>query len=269
MDFSEREGYKDTSPGQFEGMSKGLKNAIFNETHSIVNEFISPGVTGYGDSSYKGQNAEWLWTIFFEKKISTLPYAGDFLKEFESLYDSLEWFEVYDLIEYFITLSNNRSSLLEKKFNQLLDKYNSAYRLINKVVQPVSSKETIEIINTALKNAPTQESKQHLENAEKHYSRKEDPDFNNSCLESIKAIESCLHYMFNNNDILGANIKKLRGTSYNQHIVSIVDKINAFRGHDSAHATKPDGYQPTREDAILMHSICCSFINYFTYNAKR
>ncbi|APF04610.1 TPA: hypothetical protein ACJ5DT_001454 [Legionella pneumophila] len=100
-----------------------------------------------------------------------------------------------------------------------------------------------------------------MENAEKHYSRKQDPDFNNSCLESIKAIESCLRSKFNNKDNLGDNINKLRGASYNQHII---DKINAFRGHDNAHATKSNGYKPTREDAILIHSICCSFINYFT-----
>ncbi|HAT6823705.1 TPA: AbiJ-NTD4 domain-containing protein, partial [Legionella pneumophila] len=263
MNFSQREGYKDISLSPFEGMSTGLKNAIFNEIHSVINEFISLGMTGYGDSSYKGKNAELLWTVFFEKKKSILPYAGDFLKEFESLYDSLKWYEIYDLIEYLITLSNLRNDLIEVKFNQLFEKYNSPYRLINKVVQPISSEETIAMINTAFENAPTQESKQHLENAEKHYSRKQDPDFNNSCLESIKAIESCLRSKFKNKDNLGDNIKKLRGASYNQHIVSIIDKINAFRGHDSAHATKPDGYKPTREDAILIHSICCSFINYF------
>ncbi|APF04609.1 TPA: hypothetical protein ACJ5DT_001456 [Legionella pneumophila] len=81
MNFSKREGYKDTSLVPFEGMSAGLKNAIFNKIHSVVNEFISLGITGYGDSSYKGKKAELLWTVFFEKRKSTLPYAGDFLKE--------------------------------------------------------------------------------------------------------------------------------------------------------------------------------------------
>jgi hypothetical protein len=105
--------------------------------------------------------------------------------------------------------------------------------------------------------------KDHLVTAEKFYSRKKDPDFNNSCLESIKAIESCLHNIFDNQKILGKNISTLKRDHHNQHILSILEKINAFRNDVSAHATKPDGYIPNREDAILIHSICCSFINYF------
>ncbi len=262
MSFSKREGYKPANPRQFEGISIELKNAIFNEIHSMIKEFISPGTTGYGDTSYRGINAELLWTNFFENRSSTLPYAGDFLEKFEYLYDSLEWFRIYDLIEFVATLSNVRNGYI-LKINKILEKYSSPYRLINNIVQPISSIETINVINTAIEIAPTKESKQHLENAQKLYSKKEEPDFNNSCLESIKAIESCLHSIFNNNDILGNNIKKIKGTSHNKHIISIIEKINAFRGDVSAHATKPDGYLPTREDAILIHSICCSFINFF------
>lgn len=263
MSFSERKGYKNREPSQLKGINSDLKNNLFNIIHSLIKNYISIGITGYGDSSYRGNNAQLIWTSFFNKRISELPYAGNFLEKFESIYNSLEWFEVYDLIEFLISLPQARSDVITANFNCILEKNNSPYRIINQIVQPISNNETIHMIDIANKNAPTTQAKNHLAQAEKLYSRKQDPDFNNSCLESIKSIESCLHFIFNNNEILGKNIKKIKGMPHNQHIISIIEKINAFRGDVSAHATKIDGYLPTREDAILIHSICCSFINFF------
>ncbi|RMX19252.1 hypothetical protein EAS68_07425 [Legionella jordanis] len=264
MSFSERQGYKNREPSQLEGIGSDLKNSIFNIIHSSINNYISIGITGYGDSTYRGKNAQLIWTDFFNKRTSELPYAGNFVEEFESLYNSLNWFEVYDLMEFLISLPQVRHNALVANFNRVLETSNSPYRIINQIVQPISNKETIHMIDNAHKNAPTAQSKNHLVQAEKLYSRKQDPDFNNSCLESIKAIESCLHSVFNNQKILGDNIKELKGSNHNQHILAILEKVNAFRNDVSAHATKSKGYIPNRKDAILIHSICCSFINYLT-----
>ncbi|MFW2571481.1 AbiJ-NTD4 domain-containing protein [Legionella sp. 29fVS95] len=259
MNFSKREGYENTTPNQLENMDEQLKDDIFNAVYKIIKTFIWPGVTGQ-DASYHSNNPQFIWENFFHKRVSELPYAGYFLKQFESQYNALPWYKVYDLIEFLIPLPDIHENI-PRVLNTVLERNNSPYRIINNIVQPISNKETIEMIDTAFNNVPTQETKKHLEKAEHLYSQKQRPDFNNSCLESIKALESYLRYFFNNKEILGDNIKRL---NLNQHIKKIVTGINAFRNDVSAHATKPDGYLPTREDAILIHCLCCTFINYLS-----
>lgn len=260
MNFSAREGYKQLPVNQLEEMGSELKNQIFNEIYTTISNFVSFDVGGYNDINYVGKNAHKIWTNFFNKKISTLPEAQNFLQEFENLYNTLQWYEIYDFIEFLISIKNET---LIPKFNQIFEKNNSPYRFINKIIQPISSDEIVKIIDSSYKNSPTKEVKNHLMTAEKLFSRRNDPEFNSSALESIKAIESCLRYIFNNQKILGDNIKSLKKDSYNRHLISILEKINAFRGDVSAHATKPDSNIPAREDAILIHCMCCSFINYF------
>ena len=73
-----------------------------------------------------------------------------------------------------------------------------------------------------------------------------------------------LRLIFENNKILGENIKQFRKLdNQNQHILGLLEKLNAFRNDVVAHATKQNGYTSTREDAVLIHTICCCFVNYF------
>ena len=113
------------------------------------------------------------------------------------------------------------------------------------------------------------EIKNHLKNAQILYSNKKNPEFNNSCLESIKAIEAVCRIILANQKILGDNLREFKKTEkYNQHIIAVLEKLNVFRGDVIAHAVKPDNYLPKREDAILIHTVCCDFINYFQIHIK-
>lgn len=265
MGFSEREGYKKSRINPLESMDNILKNGIWTEIFSLINqELISHGVTGYGDTSYKTRGASSIWTEFFNKSISDLPYAGKFLEEIEPLYKNLQWYEVYDLVEFLLNLIGQyKRKQLENQFNKILEKNNAAYRIISDIVQPISNKGTIDIMESAIKNSLRQEIKEHLKKAQALYSDKQKPDFNNSCLESIKAVEGSCQAIFNNKKIFGDNIKQFKkeGT-YNQHIIAILEKLNAFRGDVAAHARKPGQDSPNRETAILIHTISCGFINY-------
>lgn len=262
MNFGEREGYEKPKYNSLESMDASLKNAIWTVifTH-INNHYISWGITGYGDSTYRDAKAENLWTEFFEQNISHLPYAGNYLRDIEELYINLEWFEVYNLMEFFLRQSN---FFKPEEFNKVLAKHNSAYRVIDLIVQPILDKEVINAMESAQHNALTKEIKEHLYAAEALYSNKQNPNFNNSCLESIKAVEGTCRAILNNDKILGENIKELRKLQkYNKHIIAILEKINAFRNDVVAHATKQDGYSATREDAVLIHIISCGFVNNF------
>jgi hypothetical protein len=262
MDFREREGHKKPKHNPLESMDSSLKNAIWTVIYThINNRYISWGITGYGDSAYKDVKAKNLWTDFFGQKISSCPYAGKYLDEIEELYAKLEWHEVYGLIEFFLEQNEHFNP---EEFNKALIKHNAAYRVIDSIVQPISDKEVITAMESAHNNSLSEEIRGHLRNAQTLYSSKQNPDFTNSCLESIKAVEGTCRVILNNTKKLGDNIKELnKSKNHSQHIISALEKINAFRGNDVAHAKKEDSHTPTREDAILIHTICCGFVNYF------
>lgn len=262
MNFSERGGYKKPKHNPLESMSTSLKNAIWTVIHKYVNNrYISEGNTVYGNGTYSDAKAENLWTDFFEQKISGIPNAGYYLRDIEELYNNLAWYEVYDLIEFFLGQNNPFNP---DAFNEILTKHNSAYRVIDSIVQPISDKKVIETMESAHNNAFSEEIREHLHKAEILYSNKQSPDFNNSCLESIKAVEGTCRFILNNEKILGDNIKEFKSSKeHNQHIAAILEKLNAFRNDAVAHATKQNGYSTTREDAILIHTMCCGFVNYF------
>jgi hypothetical protein len=262
MSFSEREGHKKPKHNALENMDATLKNAIWTVIYTHVNNrYIYWGITGYGDSTYRDAKAENLWTDFFEQKISGRPYAGNYLRDIEKLYNNLAWYEVYDLIEFFLEQNDFFNS---EEFNKVLAKHNSAYRVIDSIVQPISDKKVIDAMESAHQNAFSGETREHLHKAQALYSSKKNSDFTNSCLESIKAIEGTCRIILKNERILGDNVKEFKKLKiYNQHIVAILEKLNAFRNDVVAHATKQDSYSTTIEDAILIHTLCCSFINYF------
>ncbi|NNM58910.1 MAG: hypothetical protein HKM04_03765 [Legionellales bacterium] len=264
MTFCERQGYQKTKPIQIDEVDENLKNDIWTIIHEeIQKNFISFGCTGYGDSSYRDDRAKSLWTEFFHKKSTSLPNPENFIKKIEGLYDNLAWQKIYEILEFMLERCTIKKEF-SVKINTTLEKNNSAYRVIENTIQPITCDLTILTVTAAHQNAINDVVKTHLIKAEKLYSLK-NPDFNNSCLESIKAIESTLYNRFKNNKRLGENIKSLSNDkSFDSHICEILKKINAFRGDsDVAHAKKEHSYTPTREDAILIHTICCGFVNYF------
>lgn len=265
MRYSQRNGYKPLPSSSFEGIHPDLKNAIWTRVYKIIDDYVSYGIAGYGNSAfYKPKIVELLWTELFNKNISDLPYAGEFVKEINEIYKKLEWFEVYDLIEWIVNSEDDYyRKKLSAEFNQILEKYNSPVRVINGLIQEISDKELAEKLTDAVEQAPNEIVKSHLKEAEKLYSDRKSANFKLSCLESIKAVEACLQDRFGNKNILGDNVRKLKSEQkMNQHVVEILTKINAFRGNDVAHADKSGGYDISKYDAILVHIFCVGLVDY-------
>ena len=85
------------------------------------------------------------------------------------------------------------STKLRDKFNIVLEKHNSGYRIVYNYVIPISSKEEM----GEIKEVFTQEDldnnvKEHIDTSIKHFTNKENPDYRNSIKESISAVESLL-----------------------------------------------------------------------------
>ena len=188
MNFSQRGGYKKPVHNPVESMDGRLKNAIWTLIYNYLDKYyISWG--SYGSTTYiDGTKAENLWADFFEQNVSKLPNPQDFLSEVDELYSGLAWNEIYDLLEF---LLENDANFRADKINTTLSKYNAAYRVIDSIIQPISDKKILEIIELANINSPSKENSEQLRNAEKLYSHKQTPAFNSSCLESIKAKRGC------------------------------------------------------------------------------
>jgi hypothetical protein len=115
-------------------------------------------------------------------------------------YDRLEWYEVYNLLEYTVAwaeLFTLRAYTAEKHAlhaNRILERELSGYRFLNGCeLAPITNKMEIESIEeaiTASQDAGLDGVRTHLETALALFSQKPKPDFRNSIKESISAVES-------------------------------------------------------------------------------
>lgn len=249
-------------------MSQSLKNGIWSVINKMCKEFVIDEVTGYGDSTYRNRNdAELLWVNFFHKDIDEISFAGYYVQKVKSCYKALSSAQIVELVNFILLRYSAKTDENRSKFNKILEDNNAAFKIVNNILQPIVDVEVSDKIETAYKSAPTVIIRNHLRKAEEFYSDPSRPDYRSSCHESMCALEAALHYYFNNEDRLGSNINRLKTNkahrTHNLHIIASLEKISAFRNDDTAHAEKKASYKINKEDAILIHTICCGFVYYF------
>jgi len=264
MKFSDRSGYKPRKDLQEESMDKELMISLWNCIHPIVESCIDYiTFTSYEVPKYKNSIPYNLWTKFFKQMADEFPSAEDFIPSLRSSYERLTWNEVYDLIEFIINEEPHNTDRFISELNRVLDDNNSAWRISDRIIQPLTDKRLLETVKKAKDGDNNSRVQHHLNKAEDLFSRKKNAHYDNACLESIKALEAFLDTqdLKKRSQQLSDRIKSLKGR-YNSLILEALNKINAFRG-DAAHASSMKDYQVSKEDAILIHVICCAYINYF------
>lgn len=136
-------------------MDTDLRNRIWN---AILEDFIG------SLSDYSGDNEESdlelvyriLWKEFFNYPMHKLPtwnsgiakvYTSDVQDIIRKWFHNVEWFEVYDLLDFLSSIDNNGLNIsFDEKCNLALKKELSAFRVIKgKVVQITSEEEVVEI----------------------------------------------------------------------------------------------------------------------------
>ncbi|WP_460730465.1 AbiJ-NTD4 domain-containing protein, partial [Nocardia heshunensis] len=155
MRFSERMGFvKVDDVIQKDKMNETLRNDIFNYgAHILFDKQHSNLQQNYQGTHY--EMLKQLWVNFFHISISSLTdemaMAGDNPNEvLHNHYDDLQFYEVYDFLEYVIQIWG-RSSESVKTINQLLSTNHSAYRFIKYQLEPVSSDIDISNITAGVK----------------------------------------------------------------------------------------------------------------------
>lgn len=149
--------------------------------------------------------------------------------------------------------------------NNILEKENSAYRIIGGFVQEITTQTEIEEIQNALDNNPYKPCRDHLRQALKSMSDRENPDFRNSIKESICAVEAVAKIVTNNEKAtLGKAIKTL-GDLKKIHSCQ-KDAFEKLYGwtcdEDGIRHAMMDEPNLTSADARYMLIVCSAFVNY-------
>jgi hypothetical protein len=156
--------------------------------------------------------------------------------------------------------------------NDCLQSENSAYRVIDNQIVEITSEQEIQSIEDALANTNQYSGvQQHLNQALKLMSDRQNPDYRNSIKESISGVEALAMQLLEDNSIpLGKAIPKLR-SKYNLH-PTLMESLNKLYGYssdeDGVRHGSPNSSTVTYIDAKFMLVACTNFINYLIEKTK-
>ena len=279
MRFAERMGFVPEKAVQIDQMDIALKNRLWN----CLREFI------YEDS----ENSETIANSILDgigEKNGFLSYAA--LEEIEKNIDKGEWHVLYDMIElaikakqysenfdwynsdpyaYAIEVNNNKAAIHSfiGKINEILEKEKSGYRLYEATGEFIKVFDKVEF--QAIKEAAASSFdsvNQHISKALSLYSRRENPDYENSIKESISAVEAMCSIITGetgSNATLGKMLKKLEDNDVAIHS-SLKSAFSQMYGYTSDSSGIRHGgidfTHASEEDAKYMLVICSAFVNY-------
>jgi hypothetical protein len=178
-----------------------------------------------------------------------------------------KWFEVYDFLEF--TIKNGPDYLADdfrSMTNEVLERDNSAYRIVDNEITKITSKEEIEAVETAISDTAGLSGVQaHLKQALHHLSDKRHPDYRNSIKEAVSAVEGVCQFVSGDNS---ATLSKALGVleGKNQLHPALKQAFSKLYGYTS----DADGIRHSMleestlsfSDAKFMLVACSGFINY-------
>lgn len=190
--FSQRIGAAQASAViQLESVSQPLRNSIWNFIHSL----FSDGESGWW------KIAEISSQFFFKLPVDELPPYNHSRHEWiKKQFFDLDWYEVYDFVEFIVEWyekarnprRHHRAQLL-KIFNRIFEEELSGYRFVGDELAPLSSPAEVAAIETALDataRTGLTGAHAHIETALQLLAKRPDPDYRNSVKESISAVEA-------------------------------------------------------------------------------
>lgn len=263
--FSRRNGYNKNDI-QLECASNTLRQRIYarfyKQEYSIYDTYNWENhTTGIEDVMIE-------MGVTYEFPENTIYKANNANKLRKYIVESPEWYVVFDFIEKYLRIcTTDKAELMQKEFNDILEDEVSAYRIVDKMVVPITNEMELETIKTA-KETEFDAVNNHISKALSLYANRKKPDYENSIKESISAVESLCCIITGKtgrNASLGKTIKKLRGKGIHIHS-AMENSFSSLYGY----ASDEDGIRHggiestnvTAEDAKFMLVSCSAFVNY-------
>lgn len=267
MLFSERYGYKQIDKAELhQGMPEYLKTRIWNVFRIHLSKI----------SNERKQIARFLknlWDKLFKEKIDILisnPFIFLWFPEkliplIGEKYIKLNWFEVYDFIEFVLKEFPDREKInaLVNGLNEVLKEERAPYQITNCVVTPLTNEGEIKEIEKAL-NPPDKFDpvRHHLKKSLEKLSERKNPDYANSIKESILAVESLAQIITGKDKALSGLIQSLKNVHYNlregfKELYNWTSKEGGIR-----HAKSGKTLEPGMVEARYMLVTVSAFVNY-------
>lgn len=150
MSFSKRTGLKPASKAiQLEAVDEELRNGLWSGIHdTVIRSFCPlrgtlrnplPNVRGTNLGSYFHS----VWLNYFKKPTDTMPdNLSGVTSAIRDHFFACQWNEVLDFIEFTIKRAPSTvTSELRERLNGILERENSAYRIVGDQICPITSKE--------------------------------------------------------------------------------------------------------------------------------
>jgi len=255
--FSERYGYTQPKLPQREMMDDDLRVGLWNAFYEIV-EIKSWLRLHYS----KGDLYREIFTNFLKKPYNEYDYHLS-IESIKSVFLNGKWHEVYNLIEFIIV----RYSYIIAQCNNILERENSAYRIVNKLVTEITSEQEITEIETALQ-IPFESVKSRLEKALALFSDREKPDYENSIKASISAVESIAKEIIGKEKSLNALTQELK---LHPNLANALNELYNWTSKDGIrHGASRKHLSVNQDTARYMLVTCSAFVNYIvTQNPKK
>lgn len=272
--FSERYGYVKVSDVIIrERITPEIQNAIcscYDRLNNIMREQT------YDRDSYI-QLEKYLWVFFLNKREKEFyTYNGYHVVATKFIESAVEWYKKLDLIEAtikFLYAFENHPvhhpivDEFTKQLNFEFERHKFAYRVIQKEVVEITSKNEIVTIENALHSASSN-IRLHLNKALELYSLRPTGDYRNAIKEAISAVEAYCREK-TSEETLGRALSKMeaQGIAIPKMLKVAFEKLYAYTNQPDTgirHALMDDDgkYTPSGEEALFMIISCSSFLNY-------
>lgn len=261
--FSKRNGYEDCSL-KLESVSDAIKGRIlgvfYREEYNDA-DWLHLSTTGIEDMMIE-------MGIPYEFPDNRIVKSRNASKLEKYILKSEEWYLIFDFVEKYLFISNDETrEKMTKEFNRILEEEVSAYRILDGMVIPITSKSELSTIEEAI-NIEYESVKTHISKALTLYADRKKPDYENSIKESISAVESMcciITGLTGGTATLGKALKKLKDNGVHIHSAMESSFLSLYGYTSDENGIRHGGIDFTNapsEDAKYMLVSCSAFVNY-------
>lgn len=248
-------------------MPDHLRTSIWN----VFYEFIFKKAEGEIENYFDDSNLKFirvLWDKFFKGNLWDFDRLGPVYKvmKIKETYEKLQWFEIYDLIEFVLSKMQVRDTknLVWGRIERVLEEERTSYRIIKGLVVPLTSDEEIKEIEKTLNIPDKYKSVSgHFSKALELFSKRPEADYANSIKESISAVDVLVQIILGKEGTLG---KLVDGLDIHPALKKAFSNLYGWTSDDAGirHPKSKEPLSCGESEARYMLITCSAFINYLT-----
>ncbi|MEJ7738111.1 MAG: hypothetical protein WKF97_11845 [Chitinophagaceae bacterium] len=273
MRFSQRIGKKSIRTIlQVESIDEDLMNGLWNV-------FLQSFFFKIKYSAWEANIYIDLWTEFYKQPIDEMPrYVNsqgnfeavnqkDFIRYVRNWFYDVDWFEVYDFIEYVSLIDEKVNLEFAAACNLVLERELSGYRIISSKIIQITSEQELQAIEEAVSDTSIWKSvNEHLNTALTILADRKTSEYRICIKESISAVEAlCKIITKDDSATLGKALAEIeKKHSLHEALKGAFTKIYGYTSDAGGirHALLESSSLVGFEDAKFMLVSCSAFINY-------